>query len=32
MGVTEKGTISAMKKDGCGSLHPDSIYDMMQVG
>ncbi|KAK2192227.1 hypothetical protein NP493_36g01044 [Ridgeia piscesae] len=32
MGVTEKGTISAMKKDGCGSLHPDSIYDMMQSG
>ena len=31
MAVTEKGIMSAVKKDGCGSLHLDSIYDMMTV-
>ncbi|CAI9719929.1 Hypothetical predicted protein [Octopus vulgaris] len=32
MGVTESGVITAMKKEGSGSLDPESIYDMMETG
>ncbi|OWF55143.1 exosome complex component RRP42-like [Mizuhopecten yessoensis] len=32
MGVTEKGTITALKKEGSGSLDPTSIEDMMETG
>ncbi|KAK6178478.1 hypothetical protein SNE40_013264 [Patella caerulea] len=32
MGVTAKGTISALKKEGWGSLNPESIFDMMETG
>ena len=31
MGVTEQGTVTALNKDGSGSLDPDSILDMMDV-
>ena len=31
MGVTSNGTVTAMKKEGSGSLDPESIFDMMQV-
>ena len=31
MGVTEKGTVTALKKEGSGSLDPTSIEDMMEV-
>ena len=31
LGVTEKGTITAMRKEGAGSLDSDSISDMMEV-
>ncbi|XP_059147747.1 exosome complex exonuclease RRP42-like [Physella acuta] len=30
LGITEKGTITAMKKEGSGSLDADSISDMME--
>lgn len=32
MGVTEKGTITALKKEGSGSLDPTSVEDMMETG
>ena len=32
MGVTAGGTITALKKEGPGSLDPESIFDMMEVG
>ncbi|KAL5022275.1 hypothetical protein ScPMuIL_001430 [Solemya velum] len=32
IGVTEKGTITAMKKEGSGSLDPASVEDMMETG
>ncbi|XP_041376062.1 exosome complex component RRP42-like [Gigantopelta aegis] len=32
MGVTSNGTVTAMKKEGSGSLDPESIFDMMQSG
>ncbi|XP_071091631.1 exosome complex component RRP42-like [Haliotis cracherodii] len=32
MGVTEKGSITALKKEGCGSLDPESVFDMMETG
>ena len=32
MGVTENGVITAIRKDGGGSLHPTSISDMLDVG
>ncbi|XP_064611381.1 exosome complex exonuclease RRP42-like [Liolophura sinensis] len=32
MGITDKGTVTALKKEGSGSLHPDSVLDMMESG
>lgn len=32
LGVTSDGTITVMKKDGAGSLDPDSITDMIETG
>lgn len=31
MGVTEKGTVTGLRKEGSGSLDPASLEDMMQV-
>ena len=31
LGVTQSGLITAMKKEGSGSLDADSISDMMEV-
>ncbi|XP_061197232.1 exosome complex component RRP42-like [Saccostrea echinata] len=32
MGVTERGTVTGLRKDGSGSLDPASVEDMMQTG
>ncbi|KAH3772642.1 exosome complex component RRP42-like [Dreissena polymorpha] len=32
LGVTEKGTVTAMKKEGSGSLDTSSVEDMLQTG
>ncbi|KAK3610036.1 hypothetical protein CHS0354_032393 [Potamilus streckersoni] len=32
MGVTEKGTVTALKKEGSGSLDPSSVEEMMETG
>ncbi|KAK3085656.1 hypothetical protein FSP39_006759 [Pinctada imbricata] len=32
MGVTSKGTITALRKEGSGSLDPSSLEDMMETG
>ena len=32
LGVTEKGTVTAMKKEGSGSLDVSSVEDMLEVG
>ncbi|KAJ8303220.1 hypothetical protein KUTeg_019616 [Tegillarca granosa] len=32
MGVTQNGTITALKKEGSGSLDPTSVEDMIEVG
>jgi exosome complex component RRP42 len=31
MGVTDKGTVTALKKAGSGSLDPESLLEMMEV-
>ena len=31
MGVMVDGTITAVRKDGFGSLQPESVHEMMQV-
>ena len=31
LGVTEKGTVTAMKKEGSGSLDVSSVEDMLEV-
>jgi hypothetical protein len=31
MGVTERGTVTGLRKEGSGSLDPASLEDMMQV-
>ncbi len=31
VGVTEDGSVTAINKDGAGSLDPDSILDMIEV-
>ena len=31
VGVTAKGTITALKKEGSGSLDPESVYEMIEV-
>lgn len=32
LGVTDKGTVTAMKKEGSGSLDASSVEDMLEVG
>ena len=32
LGVTEKGSVTAMKKEGSGSLDVSSVEDMLEVG
>ncbi|XP_014666299.1 PREDICTED: exosome complex component RRP42-like [Priapulus caudatus] len=32
MAVTEEGTVTMLKKSACGSLHPESIYEMLETG
>ncbi|XP_013418241.1 exosome complex exonuclease RRP42-like [Lingula anatina] len=32
LGITTEGTLTAMKKEGSGSLDPDSVYEMMESG
>jgi len=31
LGVTDKGTVTAMKKEGSGSLNTASVNDMLEV-
>lgn len=32
MGITETGLVTALKKEGSGSLDPESVFDMMETG
>ncbi|CAH1277589.1 EXOSC7, partial [Branchiostoma lanceolatum] len=32
VGVTRKGTIAGLNKEGSGSLDPESIYEMIESG
>lgn len=31
MGITQTGLVTALKKEGSGSLDPESVFDMMEV-